>query len=150
MGQQEEEQIFLAELPQVSAQTSHATDIQRFVRPYFSYLLYWIEVAPYLTFCSFPFAPFRRRHRLRGQWDHHERWRANPTDDDGEREDDHRWRSSSSGRKLHWLPASSVASSSPHPHSTSSLRTGDWSPPLYPSPLPHPLLLHIPTIALVY
>lgn len=31
MGQQEEEQIFLAELQEVGAQASHASDIQRFV-----------------------------------------------------------------------------------------------------------------------
>lgn len=32
MGQQEEEQVLLAELPQVAAQTGHASDIQRFVQ----------------------------------------------------------------------------------------------------------------------
>lgn len=40
----------------------------------------------------------RRGHRLRGQWDHHEWWRAHPADDDGEGENDHCGRGISSGR----------------------------------------------------
>lgn len=72
------------------------------------------------------FVLVRRGHWLCGQWNHHERRRADPADDDGEREDDHRGRSSSSGRKLSW-PLTSAGAASQYPHSpTSDLSPSAW------------------------
>ena len=43
---------------------------------------------------------------LRGQWDHHEWWGADPADDDGEGEDDHRGGGSRTGRRTLTQPPS--------------------------------------------
>lgn len=65
---------------------------------YFSTSVSWLQVFKHLFLTFWYFPPIRRGYRLRGQWDHHERWGADPADDDGERENDHSRRSSGSGR----------------------------------------------------
>lgn len=52
MGQQEKEQIFLAKLPQVPAQTGHTSGVQRFVSTVPPMAAVLLKVTPCLTSCG--------------------------------------------------------------------------------------------------
>lgn len=49
---------------------------------------------------TFDLWPYRRGHWLCGQWYHHEQWRTDPADDDGQRKDDHSGRGIGTGKDV--------------------------------------------------